>query len=500
MKRIVQLGIVMLSVTMMVVDARAQWRCYYATWDEETNGIGHNTPSVGVIRNNMFVALVMTLNSSGQNVRNFMVPYVDADSSKGRKNYFGYGGATLGIFQVWSDGGFDQVTLQRASHLAATPDSFIYVANNDPEHNILIFKYVNDTIAVVSPFQRQVTGSTGIFGIEVSQNGYVYVCTDTSNGVTNDIQVFNPISQWSSSHLDPPVTTINLPDGIYKDVAVSPNGQQLFIADYGGRRILKYVGSPTTGYTQDTNFNFALSPGDTIIPVTTGRPSVIGLAYLSPNNILFAAVHVWVPFTTFSEAYPYGRIYLINPNTGALVSSDTSLSVIDVAAWNYTLLDSSYTSRVGGTVPGNASGYTSTYDVDFDENGNLYTQSHYGWTVDKWRYQGTLPTITSVEEISAAVPESFRLGQNYPNPFNPTTTIEFSLLRVGHVRLTVHNLLGQEVATLVDGEKAVGTYRVTFDPRLNDAVGQARDLPSGTYFYRLRSGGYSEVRKMMLLR
>jgi hypothetical protein len=135
-----------------------------------------------------------------------------------------------------------------APALAVTPDSFIYVANNDPNHNILVFKYTNDTITVVPPFPRQTTGSDGIFGIEVDGNGYVYVCNDTSIGVANDVKVYAPIAQWSPTHNDPPVQTIDLPDGIYRGIYVSPSGEQLFISDYGNRGILKFVGSPTTGY------------------------------------------------------------------------------------------------------------------------------------------------------------------------------------------------------------------------------------------------------------
>ena len=87
--------------------------------------------------------------------------------------------------------------------------------------------------------------------------------------------------------------------------------------------------------------------------------------------------------------------------------------------------------------------------------------------------------------------DSYKLNQNYPNPFNPATTIEFSLFKSGFVSLKVFDVLGQEVATLVDERKGVGNYLVTFD---------ARDLPSGTYFYALSSGGFSEMKKMLLLR
>lgn len=482
MKHLLLWCIIGFVALMTTGESQAQWRCLYATWDETTNGTGHNTTSVGVIRENMFISLIMT-----RNTRNFMIPYVNADSSNGRRYSYGYGSAsTSGIYQEWTDGAFDQVLMNNAFKLVTTPDSLIYVANNDPNHNILVFKYVNDTIKVVAPFLRQETGPNSIFGLEVDQNGYVYVCNDTTTGRTDDVKVYRPVSQWTAGHTDPPITTINLPDGIYKGITVSANGQQLFVSDYGNRRILKYVGSPQTGYTQATGFTFQLSPTDTIVG-TPNRPSVLGLAHLRSNNILFAAVDAWLGG---GSAYSYGRIVLINPNSGALASPDSSISVIDVAKWNFDLTGG-HNLRTDGKVPGNASGYTSTYDVDFDIEGNLYSQSHYGWTVEKWQYTGLLPVITGVIEVPGSVPETYILKQNYPNPFNPATIIEFSIQQTDFVSLKVYDVLGREVASLVNEEKPAGTYRATFD---------ARELTSGAYYYTLRTGSFSETKKMLLMK
>jgi Cu/Zn superoxide dismutase len=100
--------------------------------------------------------------------------------------------------------------------------------------------------------------------------------------------------------------------------------------------------------------------------------------------------------------------------------------------------------------------------------------------------------VTEVEQISAEIPSRFLLEQNYPNPFNPTTTIRFSVPEESRVSLKIFNLLGQEVATLLDGNRPAGSYVVTVD---------ARSLASGLYFYRLMSrDGISLTRKMMLLK
>jgi hypothetical protein len=101
--------------------------------------------------------------------------------------------------------------------------------------------------------------------------------------------------------------------------------------------------------------------------------------------------------------------------------------------------------------------------------------------------------VTSVEEerIPDVQPTRFTLSQNYPNPFNPSTNINYDVVTTSQVRLTVYNLLGQKVATLVDGVRPAGSYTVTWD---------AANLPSGMYIYRLEAGANAVSRMMTLLK
>jgi hypothetical protein len=110
--------------------------------------------------------------------------------------------------------------------------------------------------------------------------------------------------------------------------------------------------------------------------------------------------------------------------------------------------------------------------------------------------QGTpIPTnlkgVTSVENYSPELPADYSLTQNYPNPFNPTTQISFSLVQPGYTTLTVYNVVGQVVAKLVDEELSSGTYKVNF---------KAVNLPSGVYFYQIKSGMFNQTKKMMLMK
>ena len=88
------------------------------------------------------------------------------------------------------------------------------------------------------------------------------------------------------------------------------------------------------------------------------------------------------------------------------------------------------------------------------------------------------------------------LSQNYPNPFNPTTTIKVGLSRATHAMLTVYNVLGAKVATLMDGDYPPGVYDVTWEGK--DEHG--RELAGGIYIYRLQTAEFTSVKKMILLK
>ena len=121
--------------------------------------------------------------------------------------------------------------------------------------------------------------------------------------------------------------------------------------------------------------------------------------------------------------------------------------------------------------------------------GSGQSETHIGsaFTIDDVAYGA----VTSVDNEVAGSPGSFELRQNYPNPFNPSTSIDYSVPQKGHATLKVYDLLGNEVATLVNGELERGSY---------SAVWNAANSSSGVYFYRLTSGSYSATRKLILMR
>jgi len=136
------------------------------------------------------------------------------------------------------------------------------------------------------------------------------------------------------------------------------------------------------------------------------------------------------------------------------------------------------------------SGLTNLYVMGIGASGrNLFAGTYSGGV---WR-RPLSEMITSVEGLSPELPKHFSLEQNYPNPFNPATTIQFTIPSgtYGRTSLRVYNVLGNEVAILVNEQKSPGTYALRWD---------ASGMPSGVYFYRLRAGQFVETKKLILLR
>ena len=111
------------------------------------------------------------------------------------------------------------------------------------------------------------------------------------------------------------------------------------------------------------------------------------------------------------------------------------------------------------------------------------------------QYLTTGDVVTAVAEHKAQ-PHRFSLHQNYPNPFNPETTIRFELPHSADVRLTVYNLLGQRIVTLLDEHREEGIHHFMWNG--TDRTG--RIVPSGMYFYRLETPNWTETNKLLIIR
>ncbi len=168
----------------------------------------------------------------------------------------------------------------------------------------------------------------------------------------------------------------------------------------------------------------------------------------------------------------------------------------NIVGYGFTEADGSYT--ISGMAPGmysvyaDAVGYSSsgssTSRPAYDASGNAVPSSNNNLTVT--------PETPDAVNGKPIQPTSFSLEQNYPNPFNPTTQIAFSIPQPEHVTITVYNILGQEVVSLLDGDMSAGAHVITWDAR----NGHGEILPTGVYFYKLSTHDFTAVKKMLLLK
>jgi hypothetical protein len=100
-------------------------------------------------------------------------------------------------------------------------------------------------------------------------------------------------------------------------------------------------------------------------------------------------------------------------------------------------------------------------------------------------------TFGSVNQNGNEIPSVYSLSQNYPNPFNPVTVISFGLPKAGITKLVIYDVLGRVIKSLVNEHRDAGSYNVDFD---------ASNIASGIYFYRLESGSFTDVKKMMVVK
>lgn len=208
-----------------------------------------------------------------------------------------------------------------------------------------------------------------------------------------------------------------------------------------------------------------------------------------PNDFSF------VPETPIANAN-------INLSNNIDYDNMTSTKILDdtAASLNILLLytRSPYALSAGnhwlGSLRFNYSNYTACFRMSFMNNSAVFNGSTplaygTGWTYSSIDTCLNLPS--AVSNITTEIPKTFSLSQNYPNPFNPVTMIKFALPKASFVTLKVYDMLGREVAELVNGQKSAGQYIVDFN---------ASSLTSGIYFYRLETNGFVDVKRMVVLK
>ena len=490
MKKFYFIFLTLILSTLNIVFAQTfngEWSTDYVTADDPAtypndNYTGYNTIAVAAVEEDAFVAAV---NRSSRNAH-YLVGYRNANNLEGRLGKYGYG-SEMENFQTRWVINFDQEFMFDVNDLVSN-GNIVYVANNDSvNHSILAFELKEDSI--YSHPQRFFTGDDYLWGIDQDKSGRMYILKEGDSTNVGSVMILedpNKAPAWSTTGKNG--TIINEFDldqlGSVRGITVNSDGTLLYVSNWDNNAVHCYVGDPVNGYTLNSEFNFDVpNTYETTNSTITVGPH--GMNFMHDKNILFVTHDT--DYVT-GDGYEYGRIYLVNPNSGETMDS------IDVAEWNAsTHIDGKYNDPDS---LGKSSGYASVNCVDFDENYNVYCQTYYGWAIDKFQYSDVLPTIelniVGVEKINSKVPDNFSLEQNYPNPFNPTTTIQFSLAKSSNISLQIYSITGELISNLIDNETYnSGNFKVTFD---------ANKLSSGTYFYKLSYNEFTLTKKMSLVK
>ena len=269
------------------------------------------------------------------------------------------------------------------------------------------------------------------------------------------VQYFNDVT---SANVIPAGTSITVNYSVDLTPALSNQARPFNPA--GGDSVFISLEDPVWAFTQ----RLANSGFDALLDDPAGdRPMIVGVMKDDDgDNIYTGTVTVTGPtYSNLTYKYKYGQ--------GGDIVSESGEST-NVAGRNRT----EYIDPIVGGWPGS---YDMTQAV-FNLAGALPYEQNPGLATD-------------VEDIGFELPSQITLLQNYPNPFNPLTTFEYSINTAQHVRLAVYDVLGRQVALLVNDVQPASTYRMNFD---------ANALSSGTYFYRLETPNTSLTRKMVLMK
>ena len=355
----------------------------------------------------------------------------------------------------------------------------------------------------------------------------------------NEIYLFGGADDWSGSNMYPRIYKFNgtswayydsIPDNTVWDVETVLAGDFTYLlGGWNGGSSLNRKYNLNTGvwtyYTPSPNIaqDFGLT-----------AEVLNGIIYLfNPSSEVFAYN---ISTDTWTTKTP-------NPIIGAMdLSSILYQNEIYIIGWNdfdfykYTPATDQWTQLANTPYPVDACGMGIVNNLIYCIGGNssggsgaeyksiiVYNITTDSWSIDAqeisskrhWmataQYKGGLYVVGGIDEFEQAVniveeivpqgtsgvndesgiPAGYSLMQNYPNPFNPSTKIEYSIPEVSFATIKVYDMLGNEVATLVNEEKATGSYEVKFD---------VAGLSSGIYFYKLQAGSFVETKKMILLK
>jgi dienelactone hydrolase len=253
------------------------------------------------------------------------------------------------------------------------------------------------------------------------------------------------------------VPTLLIPIGNLRAIAFS-RGDTLF-------------GATTTGSLYRIN----LTTGHADSVGTARGLAYYGLTFRPKRNQLWASVRT-----------PIDSIFTLSTTTGAA----TFAGITGFNAWTFSLAFDPHGTLFGLIDDGSGVDYLASIDTTTASGSIIAGPLSVGnLQAIALRTDSTATSVAGPHD--GTIPQAYALDQNYPNPFNPSTTIRYGLPVRSHVTLNVFNSLGQQVATLVQGEQGAGYHELKFD---------GSNLASGVYLYRIQAGSYTETRKLLFIK
>ncbi len=433
---------------------------------------------------------------------------VEVDSVSGTKSVtlYNYGTDDINVTNIPSSVGPFQV-INNPGNVTITPlDSIILTLQFAPTSNA----YFNDTLNIES-------NDPDFSGVELTGTGYI----------------INPVVQGTmyastGENSEGKLLEVNLLTGAADSIGSSLHDDVNFISK--------------VSINPKTFIMYGLLEGtisSDLVRVNASAGDAYTLFTINLDHLVDAV------FDTSGEMYTVqsnGKIYSVDLSDGSTTYISNAGVNINAIAFDPTNNDLYGTSKItigsnkdriyrinllngGATVIGNTGFGKTNNDLEFDADGNLYgvigasTEEGQFISIDKTTGAGTsigmmgfndvtglafaIFGVTGVQAPSSntLLPKDYTLQQNYPNPFNPSTTIEYTLPINSNVKVTIYNLLGEVVNTLVDGEQNAGSHMVNWNS--SDAHGSK--VGSGVYFYELKANGsngsqFTQIRKMILLK
>ena len=344
-----------------------------------------------------------------------------------------------------------------AQNLLRNPESVVY----DSVYNrYLVSNWLNGNIIQIDSNGVQdyfVEGHGSINGVAIA-DGIVFA------GCSTKVKGFELSTRDT-------VMDLAIPGAININDVTSDNAGYIYITDFDARKIYKV-------HIQSQSFSTFAS----------------GL-YRSPNGIIYEEDYNRLLVCTFGTNSPILSISIIDSSVS--IVANTTLKDCDgfakddygnyyISSWDTRSVhkyDSNFTN------PPELFYHNSSAPVDFSYNSIDDILAVPIMFANRIVFLPVNPVSVN-DNIQGAL-QMFQINQNYPNPFNPITTIKYQIPKLSFVTLKVYDILGNEIATLVNEEKTTGNYQIEFD---------ASSLSSGIYFYRIQSGDFVQTRKMVLLR